>query len=139
MSRVDYALFGSRCHECLVFKKCVKIVLFGYNMSYAYRAATPCAPCGPRVAVVAAAPCAKPDPCAIPQHTETVDIPHHVYALKSQTVTRRWVEHSVQMRKMPVTQEQQVTALPPVDVCVSAPCPPQPCAAPRAAAYGYRY
>lgn len=109
-------------------------------MSYAYRAAAPCAtPCAPRVAMVAA--CAPKDPCAIPQHTESYKIPHHKYEHKSQTVTRRWVEHTVEMREMPVTQEQLVSALPPIDVCVAAPkpCAPAPCAPRASAGYGYRY
>lgn len=112
-------------------------------MSYAYRAAAPCATgCAPRaVAVVAAQPCPKPDPCAIPQHAETIKVPHHVYTLHSQPITRRWVEHRVEMREVPVTQEQQVTAHPPQDYCSAPPAPCAPVAAcpPRAAAVAYRY
>lgn len=103
-----------------------------------YRTGAPCAtPCARPPTMVAA--CPKPDPCAVPQHTETYQIPHHRYKLNSQTITRRWLEHTVEMREMPATQELLVGAQPPIDVCVSAPkpCPPAPC--PPRASYGYRY
>ena len=119
-------------------------MLFGYNMSYGYRVAAPgyaagCATaCAPRVAM--AAPCPPRDPCAIPQHTDAIQVPHHVYTLHSQPIVRKWVEHRVEMRTVPVTQEQQVTSHPPQEYCTAAPqpCAPSACA-PRAAAAVYRY
>lgn len=105
-------------------------MLIGCNMSYAYRAPAQCAR-----PVMAAVPCAKPDPCAIPQHTETVTVPHHKYTLHSQTFTRRWVEHTVEGREIPVTQEQLVTSHPPQDICVGAPKAAPVGCAPRLARY----
>jgi len=56
---------------------------------------------------------------AVPQHTETVNVPHHIYTQHTQPIEKKWLDHKVQMNQYPVSQETQAQVHPTKQYCVN--------------------
>lgn len=84
--------------------------------------------------------------CDIPQHNETIKVPHYTYVRHVQPMQKVWVEKKLQFREVPVTQELSQEMHPTQEICVSAKAPcapackpacPSPCGGYGYGGYGY--
>lgn len=55
----------------------------------------------------------------IPQHRETVGVPHHVYTQHTQPIQQMWTDHQVSIDRIPVSQETRAMTHPTRNVCLN--------------------